>query len=282
MAFWSTEKLKEEIHARQLISPYDPKHVRHAAYEIRMGPQAFITPTTIPGGQPQLDFGAALRIPPGQFALLLTDEIITIPDNAIGFISIRAGFKFCGLVNVSGFHVDPGFSGRLKFSVYNAGSESIIIKRDDRPFLLWYSDLDRVTKDVYRGEHKGQTDITSEEMMKMQGEVASPAALKHQLDELRNGHGNQIAALKDTVSTWRSFTIALLIAVVTVFLSAAAGLIVSLLVHPSPPMVIQQPGASTSTSSQEVRPQKQPEPTRVPETRSTTVDPEKRPTQKAK
>ncbi len=264
MAFWSSEKLKEEIPLHQLISPYDPVHVRHAAYELRMGPQAFITATP-PPVQHDLGFGDALRIPPGQFALLLTHEKVTIPDNAIGFISIRAGIKFRGLVNVSGFHVDPGFSGRLKFSVYNAGSKDIVIGCKDHPFLLWYSDLDRVTIDVYKGEHAGQTDITSEDIMRMQGEVASPADLKHQLDKLRGEHEKRLAALADSVSTLRSFTIALLIAVITVILGA----LVSVIARPSPPIVIQQHAPPQPTPSQELRPGKQPEPTPIPGTRST-------------
>ena len=58
---------------------------------------------------------------PGQFAFLLTDEIVEVPDSAMALISIKAKIKWRGLINVSGFHVDPGFKGRLIFSVYNAG-----------------------------------------------------------------------------------------------------------------------------------------------------------------
>ena len=50
-------------------------------------------------------------IPPGQFAFLLTAETVTMPDNAIAFISIKARLKFNGLINISGFHVDPGYRG---------------------------------------------------------------------------------------------------------------------------------------------------------------------------
>ena len=48
-------------------------------------------------------------IPPGQFAFLLTEEVVSVPPDALAFISIRAKTKFRGLVNVSGFHVDPGY-----------------------------------------------------------------------------------------------------------------------------------------------------------------------------
>jgi dCTP deaminase len=40
-----------------------------------------------------------------------------------------------GLVNVSGFHVDPGYSGKLLFSVYNAGPRSIVLTRGEPVFV---------------------------------------------------------------------------------------------------------------------------------------------------
>jgi dCTP deaminase len=59
-----------------------------------------------------------------------------------------------GLVNVSGFHVDPGFRGRLKFSVYNAGSESIILGVGERLFPIWFYELPEENEDEYVGRHQ--------------------------------------------------------------------------------------------------------------------------------
>ena len=46
--------------------------------------------------------------PPGQFAFLLTKEVVSVPADALAFISIRVKTKFRGLVNVSGW---PGCNG---------------------------------------------------------------------------------------------------------------------------------------------------------------------------
>src|SRR5689334_22348820 len=148
MAFWNSEKLKQVISVGKFVEPFDEKAVKHGAYELSLGPEAFLT-SDDDNKKDILDEGEQLVIPPGQFGLLLTEEKVRIPNNAIGFISIKAGIKFRGLVNVSGFHVDPGFSGRLKFSVYNAGSQNIVLQRKERVFLLWFSDLDQPTADVY-------------------------------------------------------------------------------------------------------------------------------------
>ncbi len=185
MAFWSSEKLKQVLTHGKVIEPFDDTAVKHGAYELSLGPEAFLT-SDDDKRKKILDDGEQLVIPPGQFGLLLTEERITIPNNAIGFISIKAGIKFRGLVNVSGFHVDPGFSGRLKFSVYNAGSQNIVLERKQRVFLVWFSDLDQPTTHVYSGVHANQNEITPDDVMRMQGEIASPGQLRKELQELEN------------------------------------------------------------------------------------------------
>src|SRR5690606_34294489 len=102
-----------------------PSRITNACYEMGLGTEAFITSH----GETKSIYaiGGQIQIPPGQFGLLLTQEELSMPLNLIAFISIKASKKMTGLVNVSGFHVDPGFEGRLKFSVYNAGSKDIIL-----------------------------------------------------------------------------------------------------------------------------------------------------------
>ncbi len=64
-----------------------------------------------------------------------------------------------GLINVSGFHVDPGFKGKLLFSVYNAGTGPISMEKGEPYFLIWFAELALKDgeKDTYNGEHKTKT-----------------------------------------------------------------------------------------------------------------------------
>jgi dCTP deaminase len=188
MSFWSSEKLLAEQAHESLVEPFRPERVKQGAYELTLGPEYFITADE--HGQKQhrkltLADHDHMVIPPGQFALLLTEEKVTIPKGAIGFISIKASLKFQGLVNVSGFHVDPGFNGRLKFAVYNAGSQEITLAKGQELFPLWFSDLDRPTMDFYRGVHQGQNEITAKDVMEIAGVISSPAQLKREIDQLR-------------------------------------------------------------------------------------------------
>lgn len=144
--FWSGETLTERL--PHLIEPFVPEQVDCAAYTLAIGPEIYVSPTdqtTDPATVTvrKLDEEEAFTIPPGQFAFLLTEEIVSVPADALAFISIRAKTKFRGLVNVSGFHVDPGYRGQLTFSVFNAGPVPIHLKRGQPIFLIWYANLDR-------------------------------------------------------------------------------------------------------------------------------------------
>lgn len=185
MSFWSSETLKQTIPADHLIDPYDPSRVKHAAYELCLGNEAYVTSsptkkkfTVWPGEH--------VEIPPGQFALLHTAEVVRVPPTAIGFISIKAKIKLKGLVNVSGFHVDPGFHGQLVFSVYNAGCRSVVIGCGDPVFLIWFSDLTEPTRDVYSGGYAGQRGIKPQAVMEIDGDIASPAVLTERIRELES------------------------------------------------------------------------------------------------
>ena len=50
--------------------------------------------------------------------------------------------------------------------------------------------MDRPTKDAYNGAHLGQVDITAEDVMRLQGEVASPGQLKKEIQDLQNSLTN--------------------------------------------------------------------------------------------
>jgi dCTP deaminase len=184
MAFWRSETLKARIPEQKLIEPFEPDRVSRCAYELSVGGQAYITSN--PGDKTKLGDSDKIVIPPGQFGLLVTKETVTVPDNAIAFISIRATIKFQGLINVSGFHVDPGYKRPLKFAVYNAGSQAIILDQGEPVFLVWFADLDGPTEDLYKPRPSSVPGISSDDVRRIYGEVASPGELKKLFDELRN------------------------------------------------------------------------------------------------
>jgi len=92
MPFWNTDRIKKECEAHKLIEPFRKERVLRCAYELGVGPEAYIT--SITGNDTLLPPGETIVIPPGQFGLLTTHEVVYVPASAIAFISIRAKTKF--------------------------------------------------------------------------------------------------------------------------------------------------------------------------------------------
>lgn len=154
MSFLSGEALAERL--AELVDPPDPANIDCAAYTLSVGPEYYVSPTDQSSDAKSrslslLKEDEAFAIPSGQFAYLQTEEIVKVPADTIAFISIRARVKWKGLINVSGFHVDPGYQGRLTFAVYNAGPSPIHLRRGERCLLIWYAELDRKSKSIKSG-----------------------------------------------------------------------------------------------------------------------------------
>lgn len=184
MPFIGTNTLTALLTEADIITPFDPARVKNGSYELSLGSQVFQT-----GAKPRsvktLSKGEKIYIEPGQFALLLTEERINVPKNKIAFISIKAGIKFNGLINVSGFHVDPGFDGKLLFSVYNAGPSTIVLSQGTPYFPIWFSELNESQE--YIGTHNGQTQIPDDPIRSLsQGVLASPNELSRRIDETKH------------------------------------------------------------------------------------------------
>lgn len=194
MAFWSSETVKDRVPAEGLIEPYDPDRVKRGAYELSVGGEAYITSNT--GEKTRLGDGERVIIPPGQFGLLVTKETVAVPSDSMAFLSIKSTTKLQGLVNVSGFHVDPGYKNTLKFAVYNAGPQSILLDQDQPMFLIWYAKFDQVTNDLYEPRPGLSRHITAEDVKRIAGDVASPAQLKEQLEKLKSEFDKRLHELE--------------------------------------------------------------------------------------
>ncbi|MHC8346204.1 dCTP deaminase domain-containing protein [Pseudomonas sp. RT6P73] len=189
--FWSGDKLHARL--KDLVENAEGNtvgiDVDCAAISLTVGNEVYITPSSEkdPNVKQILDEKKPqFIIPKGQFALLLTAETIYVPDNALALISFKAKYKFKGLINVSGFHVDPGWAGQLTFSVYNAGPTDIVLERG-KPFaLIWYADLDNSATSAYaKPKSKPIKKLNSDKISDMTGEVFSPFKLKQEIDDLK-------------------------------------------------------------------------------------------------
>lgn len=201
MTFWSGDKIAEDGKAAGLVEPFDAGRIDCSAYQLSLGEECFVTPgfgdheqhvktrlaegkTVKVDGKVAKQMGGEMVIPPGQFAFLLTEEFVKIPKGAMGFISLRSKLKWKGLINVSGFHVDPGFHGRLVYSVFNAGPSKIHIQRGMPIFLLWIADLDRESSDHIKTD-KPLTEISAEMISEVDRPLHSLQSLSEKIESIQ-------------------------------------------------------------------------------------------------
>jgi len=152
------------------------------AFDLRLGSQYYLSGEDYPD---RLKDGEYLNIQPGQLALLTTYERFSMPLDHVAFISMRFRIKAEGLINVSGFQVDPGFQGVFIFSVYNAGPKTIPIQYKSKIFTIIFS------KASNKINHKREpvNEIPVEKWSKlMQRKNVSLVGLEDRLSELEKSY----------------------------------------------------------------------------------------------
>lgn len=163
-----------------LYNSLDIKRFQPANYDLRLGNEFFVSREKHPKRLSETD--PYIVIEPGDFAILTTHEYIYVPDDLLGLISLRNSYKKYGLTNISGFHVDPGYYGKLMFSVYNAGPEKVLLKYKEPVFMIMY---DKLEEPVLKGyEKEGFENITVDLVSGLIGYSISPIRLKTRTDSL--------------------------------------------------------------------------------------------------
>lgn len=206
--FWSGNKLHSK--KKSLVPSHPDTAIDCASLVLTIGTEVYITPNSendikvkkiLTVEEPQF------IIPKGQFALLITEEEVHVPYQNIAFISFKAKYKYKGLINVSGFHVDPGWKGKLTFSVYNAGPSDVVLEKGNPFALIWYADLDQ--EGIFNGDYannqyvkkdKPITSISSDKVTDMTGDIFSPFKLKKDIEELKEKYNKEIIEIKKEVN----------------------------------------------------------------------------------
>ena len=102
----------------------------------------------------------------------------------MGFISVRLTYKQKGLVNVSGFHVDPGFHGRLMFTVYNAGPNDVVLRYKKPVFMIMFNELTDPVPEVPGSKWHDMKDIPIEALSGLRGTSVSVRNLDERVNRL--------------------------------------------------------------------------------------------------
>lgn len=104
-------------HAAPYIDLSGPKAETEKALESIMSDEIVI-------GEDQAFF-----LHPGELALAITHESITLPDDLVGWLDGRSSLARLGLmVHVTAHRIDPGWSGNIVLEFYNSGKLPLALK----------------------------------------------------------------------------------------------------------------------------------------------------------
>lgn len=213
--FWNTDTLKSAL--PKMITDFNEQNVESANYTLRIGQEVYISPVEqsknpVEHTKILLEDNQGFAIPPGQFGLLMTEEEVTVPKHAIAFISIRSKYKFRGLINVSGFHVDPGYKGKLVFAVFNAGPSPVHMSRGERCFHIWFANLD--SSDSSLQTKNGYDRLDSSLIQQISDQFLSLKGLSENISVAENRLSERMNAIQRELIIWRTIgfvTISLLV-----------------------------------------------------------------------
>lgn len=126
---------------------------------------------------------STIQINPGDFALLTTFETLHIPKDLIAFISMRFRKSLEGLINISGFHVDPGYNGLLIFSVYNSGPRPVVLEYKEAVFMIIFS---KISKSLTHEPTKEFQEIHGLKPKYWSGLTGQPVSLRNLDQRIKN------------------------------------------------------------------------------------------------
>ena len=114
--------------------------------------------------------------------MLTTFEKINMPADHLAFITVRMRYKNQGLVNISGFHVDPTFVGHLKFAVQNVGPTDIYLRYREPTFSIFFATLQGTFPKERQPSSKA---IAIEDLNLLGGSSVTLSQIKREIDQVR-------------------------------------------------------------------------------------------------
>ncbi|TMP40526.1 dCTP deaminase [Pseudoalteromonas citrea] len=136
-------------HAAPYVDLSGPKDQLNAAMESIMSDEIV------------LDENEAFFLHPGQLALAITYESVTLPADLVGWLDGRSSLARLGLmVHVTAHRIDPGWSGNIVLEFYNSGKLPLALRPNMKIGALSFETMSSEAQTPYNtrkdAKYKGQ------------------------------------------------------------------------------------------------------------------------------
>lgn len=128
------------------------------------GPKAEVQAAmnTVMSDEIHIDDGEAFFLHPGELALAVTHESVTLPADIVGWLDGRSSLARLGLmVHVTAHRIDPGWSGQIVLEFYNSGKLPLALRPKMKIAALNFETMSAEALRPYNkredAKYKGQT-----------------------------------------------------------------------------------------------------------------------------
>ncbi len=137
-------------HAAPYVDLSGPKELVNAAMESIMSDEIVI------------EDGEAFFLHPGELALAITHESVTLPRDIVGWLDGRSSLARLGLmVHVTAHRIDPGWSGNIVLEFYNSGKLPLALRPNMKIGAMSFETMSGPAENPYNvrkdAKYKGQS-----------------------------------------------------------------------------------------------------------------------------
>lgn len=184
--FDKAEMIKKYGYSKKELEKHLDKMFEKWCYDLCLGEEVFITSRDNEHPIKLSECNPYVTIRSGEFALLMTHEMLKLNHEVMAFISVKFTYKKQGLINISGFHVDPNYKGQIIFSVYNAGPNDIVLRYKDPVFMIFFQELQSKKELLGDKSREGYDHIPTGMVAELKGQSITLADNHQKIEKLEH------------------------------------------------------------------------------------------------
>lgn len=167
---------------------FEPQNIKQACYELRASNIYYDLNDN--NKRYVLDDDKYILIKPKQLIVVITKEVLAVPNDILGRILTKGKLFSIGLLPVNTY-ADPGFFGQLGIVLFNLSNDYLKIYPEESIAKIEFSKLIIPVSTPYRGQHGYQTKIwpIPNEMILSEDERIKDSRIKSPVDEVAITHG---------------------------------------------------------------------------------------------